>query len=246
MGLPRSPPTTPPIQQRKLPRLRTSPPTSPPLQQPKFPPARLPWHPDPVIPPKETFPHINTPQSFLEMGIEIQHAQRVLKYKLDANKDPEPYMFVRLDSKKTALKERIAEFRTLQRRFMPNLHTGLTTDQRRDLANEDSFGVPAMRLYLPSSLDVEQRRKVCSDTLIEWETELRDQEVRLAESQIEFANIKRRLAICALKRVRHGDFDSRDEQQDELRRARFRHSVFTTQQKLAKDAAKRLRASVVA
>ncbi|KAJ7713793.1 hypothetical protein B0H16DRAFT_1743017 [Mycena metata] len=147
--------------------------------------------PTPSAPPQETFPHIDTPQSFLEMGIEIQHAQRVLKYKLDANEDPEPYMFVRLDEKKIALKKRIATFCALQCRFMPKLHSELTADQRRDLANEDLFGVPAMCLYLPSSLDVEQRRKVCSDTLIKWETELRDQEVRLAQSQIEFAGIKR-------------------------------------------------------
>ncbi|KAJ7720999.1 hypothetical protein B0H16DRAFT_1474101 [Mycena metata] len=184
---------------------------------------------------------IHTTESFLQMGLQIQFEQFLLAHNL--NKDPGSSTYLKLENAQIDLKERIQAFRAIQQRFMPHLELCLTPAQRRDLENEDYFGVPAMRLYLPSGIaDPQQRLESCPPGLVKLEAELRDIEVRNAQYHIDLANIKRKLAIHGLKRVGHRDVKVRNREHKALRNARLKAKLWTSRVEYAEAAAQRLRA----
>ncbi|KAJ7030834.1 hypothetical protein C8F04DRAFT_1186478 [Mycena alexandri] len=197
-------------------------------------------------PPTTTTPHIpetiHTSRSFLEMGIQIQHQQRVLNYKFDTNFDPEPHLYVKLHNEQDLLQECIDKFRALQRFYMPFLHLVLSKKELPRFDSDQYYPARTINLYLPSEIsDSQKRHDTCVAGLPELEAELRDAEVREAQYQIELATIKESLSLQKLKALGARDSKVHEREQVELRRAKVRKVLWTARAEHAEAAAELLR-----
>ncbi|KAJ7019714.1 hypothetical protein C8F04DRAFT_1275934 [Mycena alexandri] len=182
---------------------------------------------------------INTAESFLRMGLEIQQQQRLLKYRYRVHPDPEPHLYVRLHNARVAIEEHLVEFRHLQQFYMPQLESLLPWDVRRIFY--DYHEGENVALFLPSELlDRQQRNNSCVPGLAELEAGLRDIEVQDAQYQIDLLTIKVSASAHILKKT-VADLKSRDKHQSYLNKARDRRALWRSKQKYAEEAAEILR-----
>uniref|UniRef100_D8QJP9 CxC2-like cysteine cluster KDZ transposase-associated domain-containing protein n=1 Tax=Schizophyllum commune (strain H4-8 / FGSC 9210) TaxID=578458 RepID=D8QJP9_SCHCM len=131
-----------------------------------------------------------TVTAFIKLGIDIQHAQRLLVIDLKAA-GPQPTSTQQLDvlKKRAKLRKSIDKFRSWQRIYMPSLADHLS---HNDL---NTYGkvideTEHMRLFLPSELSDAARNSACAPGVVTTETTL-----RAAEAEQSLEDLRRALRI---------------------------------------------------
>ncbi|KAJ7867492.1 hypothetical protein B0H14DRAFT_2572780 [Mycena olivaceomarginata] len=118
----------------------------------------------------------HTSSTFITMGLDIEESQRILTIDIKAVKDPSTSQELEFVKRKTALLKRINRFRRLQRTYMPDLAKFLTAAQR-EIWEDKKRSVETVKLFLPSELGAESRKKACEKGLDKIEEEMRDAEL---------------------------------------------------------------------
>ncbi|KAJ7446784.1 hypothetical protein FB451DRAFT_1343526 [Mycena latifolia] len=119
----------------------------------------------------------HTSSTFITMGLEIEHSQRILTIDMKALKDPTELQELDFVKRKTALLKRITRFQKLQSTYMPDLARFLTASQRV-IWEDKTRSAEAVKLFMPSELGEESRRQACENGLAEIEEEMREGEVQ--------------------------------------------------------------------
>ncbi|KAJ7170324.1 hypothetical protein C8R43DRAFT_944839 [Mycena crocata] len=144
---------------------------------------------------------VHTASAFIAMGLEIEQSQRILAIDLKAQVDPSPLQELDMVKRKTALLRRIKRFRKLrQNTYMPRVERSLTRTQR-DIFEDTSRSPEMIRLFLPSELTGDARKRVCEKGLDKIEDELREAE--LGETLDEMRTCLRTRTMTARFRLRN-------------------------------------------
>jgi hypothetical protein len=103
-------------------------------------------------------------------------SRRVLTVDAKAVKDPSTSQELDLVKRRTGLMKRINRFRKLQHTYMPHLDKFLLPPQQ-EIYRDKSRSAENVKLFLPSELGPEARKKACEKGLDKIEEEMRDAEL---------------------------------------------------------------------
>ncbi|TFY79269.1 hypothetical protein EWM64_g4743 [Hericium alpestre] len=133
-----------------------------------------------------------SPSSFLLLGIEIEHAQRVLMSEIRATKSPTTLQLSDFDTRHCALRRKIRRFRRQQAHHMPGTQaTGADEGGEGAAAAADQAQVEEAELKMPSDFEgAEERQAVCPPALGAVETRL-----HIAEAQDALEGLRRHLRM---------------------------------------------------
>ncbi|KAJ7165774.1 hypothetical protein C8R46DRAFT_899899 [Mycena filopes] len=123
----------------------------------------------------------STPSTFINMGLDIEDAQRRLEIDVKALQHPTASQSLGFMKRRTALLKRIHKFRQLQLVYMPALRGFLSDREKQTLDGNGEQTAEATRLFMPSEIgDEGNRRRACAGGLIEVESRVREAEAAQA------------------------------------------------------------------
>ncbi|KAI5888639.1 uncharacterized protein SCHCODRAFT_02587995 [Schizophyllum commune H4-8] len=147
-------------------------------------------------------PQEMTVTSFIKLGIDVQHAQRLLALEVKAINNPTSSQQLAILNKRVALRKSVDKLRAWQRTFMPLLQDNLSS---ADLAtyNRIPEAIENIRLFLPSELTDAARAAACAPHVAKTEIAFRTAEaeecledlrrglrIRTATNQYRQANVR--------------------------------------------------------
>ncbi|KAL1658134.1 hypothetical protein GGF50DRAFT_67861 [Schizophyllum commune] len=116
-----------------------------------------------------------TVTAFIKLGLDVQHAQRLLLIEVKAIAQPTSTQQLAIIKKRSSLRKSVEKLRAWQRIYMPSLRQHLTNEE---LAIYDKVidDVENMRLFMPSELSTSVREAVCAPGVAATETAFRKAE----------------------------------------------------------------------